>query len=116
MTRRRSPAKTPKEWQKLIQEFDNSGLSLSVFCHLHGINAKTFTNNCYKHRKVLKPAELEPFIEVSKSDIGNCSEIKHQQQSVKLSLLSLEVGDCLLHIPNSIPPAWIAELLREVVR
>jgi hypothetical protein len=115
MARYRSPAKTSKEWQHIIQEFDNSKLPLSDFCQRHSINIKTFTNNCYKHRKVLESSELEPFIEVNKPNVEDHPEPKRHQQS-SLSSLRLVAGDYQLHIPTSVTPAWVAELLREVVK
>ncbi|MGI9918139.1 MULTISPECIES: IS66 family insertion sequence element accessory protein TnpA [Vibrio harveyi group] len=116
MTRYRSPVRTSKEWQEIIQEFDGSGLSPSKFCLLHGINIKTFTNNRYKQRKTVKPPEPEPFIEVAKPNVEQRSETKPHRKSIGLSSLRLEVGDCQLHIPTSVTPAWIAELLREVAK
>ncbi|WP_299144315.1 hypothetical protein, partial [uncultured Vibrio sp.] len=115
MTRHRSPVRTPQEWQHIIQEFDSSSLSPSEFCQLHDINIKTFTNNRYKQRKAVEPSEPEPFIEVVKPNVKQRSEPKHHRQPV-LSSLRLEAGDCQLHIPTSVTPTWLAELLREFAK
>ena len=115
MTRYRSPVRTPQEWLHIIQEFDSRRLSPSEFCQLHDINLKTFTNNYYKQRKTVELSEPEPFIEVSKPSVEQRYEPKPHRQSV-LSSLRLEAGDCQLHIPTSVAPAWLAELLREVAK
>ncbi|MGR5299323.1 IS66 family insertion sequence element accessory protein TnpA [Vibrio mediterranei] len=115
MTRYRSPARPSEEWQQIIQEFDSSGLSPSEFCQLHDINIKTFTNNRYKQRKIVELSEPEPFIEVAKPDVEQHSDRKPHRPS-PLPYLRLDAGDCQLHIPTSVTPVWIAELLREVVK
>ena len=116
MSRYKSPIRTPQEWQHIVQDYYRSGLSSSEFCKLHDINIKTFGNNRRKFSELIEPPTEAPFIEVSKPDTEEHPEPKPHRKSGWLPSLRLEAGDCQLHIPTSVTPAWIAELLREVAK
>ena len=116
MSRYKSPIRTPQEWKYIVQDFYRSGLSSSEFCKLHDINIKTFSNNRRKFSELIEPPTEAPFIEVSKPDTEERTEPKLHRKSGALPSLCLETGDCRLHIPTSVTPAWIAELLREVAK
>lgn len=112
MSRYKSPIRPPQEWQHIVQESYRSGLSSSEFCKLHDINIKTFGYNRHKFSDLIEPPTEAPFIAASKPDAEEFPEPKPHRKSGLLSPLRLEAGDCQLHIPTPVTPAWIAELLR----
>lgn len=113
MSKHRSPIRTQQEWQHIVQEFYNGGLSSSEFCRLNNINAKTFANIRHKFRNSVERSKETPFIEVTKTTVVERPNPMLRSSTTQPSL-RLEVGDGLLHIPLSVTPAWIADLLREV--
>jgi len=91
------------EWQALVAEQFESGLSGLDFCREHGLYAKTF----YRHRKALRKKGLipadSPFVQVKPKPV---QRIPMQSGSV------LQYQGSRLHLPADADPIWLATLIK----
>ena len=96
MTRR-----TPVQWRALIQQQQDSGLSAAEFCRQIGQNAKYFSLQKQHLAKVDSPfatVKKPPSLALAPSP----------------SILRLTYANAKLDLPQSINPAWLAQLVKEL--
>ena len=84
-------------WSQLFAEFEQSGLPQIEFCKLHDINPKYFSLKLSKH----KNKESGGFIQV---------EVKPEKPTAHG--LTLEVGNCRIHCPATMPIQSFASLVK----
>jgi hypothetical protein len=89
-----------QQWQELFKEQGNSGLSIAAFCRDKNIKVKNFYNNRSNH---LKKTQASAFI-LAKKPASKPSGTEHP----KVTLLC---GVGQLHIPTTVSPIWLAQLL-----
>lgn len=94
------------EWQAIIQQQKNSGLSAIKFCQQQGLSSKTF----YKHRRTQhsvrgNDTSLSPFIKIKKPATSIIS-----RRSEPMSVLHYH--HCQLHVQPGTDARWLAELLQ----
>jgi hypothetical protein len=91
------------QWQNIIEQQEQSGLTGVAFCLLEGIYAKTF----YRQRKKLRRKALVPktkrFIQVQPKPV----------QAVPIQpVIVLQYRDSRLQIPAGAEPLWLAQLMK----
>ncbi|WP_034475406.1 IS66 family insertion sequence element accessory protein TnpA [Aestuariibacter salexigens] len=88
------PKRTLAELQTIIEQQQQSGLTVPVFCEQNALNTKSF----YNRRKALrnKANTFVPMVVPS---------------SPQLSIV-LEYENAKLHIPANCEPTWVAMLLK----
>lgn len=97
--RRRSAA----EWQGLIEQHEQSGISAFAFCQQQGLSSKTF----YKHRRTLQAKtanhSAERFIKIhpnsTQATAIHTTAVLHYQHS-------------RLHLPTGADATWVAQLMK----
>lgn len=97
--------RTQAEWSLLIDDQEQSGLSVLEFCRQHRLYAKTF----YRQRKALgrRPARGK----------ATASERSFIQVAVPtapspVTGLQLHYRSSQLHLPSDSDPLWVAKLLQ----
>ncbi len=93
--------RTQAQWQELIQQQRDSGLTAAEFCRQIRQNAKYFSLQ-KQHLAKLD----SPFIAVKKSQVLAIAP-SH-------SMLRLTYANAMLDFPPSVTPAWLAQLLKEL--
>ncbi len=88
------------EWQKIIQQQEQSGLTGVAFCLQEGIYAKTF----YRQRKLLRRKGL----------VASGSQfIQVQPKPVPIQPgIVLQYRDSHLQMPAGAEPMWLAQLMK----
>lgn len=88
-------------WPNLIAEFEASDLSQTAYCQTHDINPKYFNRKLAEHRA--KPVDSSGFskVAVQPSPFLNPS-----------TGLVIELGQCKIHCPESMPIESFALLVR----
>ena len=98
--KRRSPA----EWQTIIQQQHDSGLSVIEFCQQQNLCSKTL----YKHRRDLQSSK--------KMDLSNKAFIKIKNTSKSPTPTNtpcvLHYQDCRLHIHSTTDVNWVAQIIK----
>ncbi len=94
------------EWQAIIRQQKDSGLSAIKFCQQQGLSSKTF----YRRRRTQYAAmsnDTSPssFIKIKKPSTSIVS-----RPSEPMSVLHYH--HCQLHVPSSTDARWLAELLQ----
>ncbi len=94
------------EWQAIIQQQKDSGLSAIKFCQQQGLSSKTF----YRRRRTQRSAmgnDISPssFIKIKKPGISIVSR-------TPAPMSVLHYHDCQLHIQSGTDARWLAELLQ----
>jgi hypothetical protein len=91
------------EWQDIIEQQEQSGLTGVAFCLQEGIYAKTF----YRQRKMLRRkglvAETKQFIQVQPKPV--------QAMSIQSGVV-LQYRDSRLQMPTGTEPLWLAQLMK----
>jgi len=91
-----------EEWQQLIEQQAQSGLSGLAFCQQHGLLAKTF----YRQRKLLRRNGLVPvgqtFIKV---------QPEPTQSVTNRSGAVLHYRESRLAVPSGTDPLWLSQLM-----
>ena len=94
MTRR-----TSAEWQALIEEQAQSGLTATEFCKQRGISDKYFS---LRKQRFLKAAPTQEGFAVA-------------HVTPKPSSIEVRMGQAVVQIPPSQPAAWIADFVKALV-
>ncbi len=101
MTKRTYRSKS--EWQKLVEQQVQSGLSGLEFCKQRGLLAKTF----YRQRKLLSQQNLipvrRPFVQIQPKTI--------KPESKDRSVI-LQNRESRLSMPPGTDPIWLAQLMK----
>jgi len=90
--------RTKEDWQKLIAEQANSGLSATVFCRNKGINTTYFS----LRKSQLSKTSLSAFVPVRLSTPSAPEVIRIDYQGTSVVL------------PISFSPVWIAECVKQL--
>ena len=89
--------RSKEEWQELIAEQAQSGLSAATFCRERGVNAKYF---CLRRKQLSRPA-VSAFVPVQlPSPSGDDIRLDWQGMGVRL--------------PASTSPQWVAEFIKQL--
>jgi hypothetical protein len=101
MTKRKH--RNQAEWQAIIQQQKDSGLSAVVFCRQQGLSSKTF----YKHRRTQCEARSidAPFIKIKKPSSQIAS-------STSDPVGILHYRNSQLHIQSDTDAHWLAQLMQ----
>ena len=91
-------------WNEIITQFQNSGLSQVEFCRQNQLNAKYLNLQLSKRRKIENPS-ITPFVKVISSTAQVLSN--SPSMSVKLS-----IGQHTLTI-NQPNPKWLSDFCKE---
>ena len=95
--------RTQEEWQGLIEQQQNSGLSANQFCKQHQLCAKHFS----KRKVALKKEAVSTlFVKVNKP-VSRTHSLSQQS-------LILKQGEWELRIPSSVSTRWLASLIAEL--
>jgi len=99
------PYRKPDQWQLLIAEFDASKLCAEDFCAQHDLGLKTFHRwRCEFSVHANRRQKPKDFVELKPACPVQAVEV-----------LSLQLGDNIrLDVPQSMPIAQLAELLKAV--
>tara|TARA_B110000881_G_C18471501_1_gene461589 strand:- start:638 stop:934 length:297 start_codon:yes stop_codon:yes gene_type:complete len=89
-----------QQWQEFFKEQKNSDLSIAAFCRDKNIKVKRFYNNRSNH---LKKTQTSAFI-LAKKPAAKPSNLECPN-------VTLLCGDGQLHIPTTVSPVWLAQLL-----
>lgn len=89
--------RTSEQWQALLTEHTQSGLTVAAFCRQHGINQKYF----YLRRKQLSVSTKSAFIPVS---------VVAQPRTE----MQLDYREASLQLPPDVSPQWLASLMRNL--
>ena len=91
------------EWQRIIQQHEQSGLTGVAFCLQEGIYAKTF----YRQRKTLRRkglvAKPSRFVQVQPKPVP--------AMPIQPGIV-LQFRDSRLQLPAGSDPTWVAELMK----
>jgi len=96
------------EWTALIDQQEQSGLSVLDFCRDQGLYAKTF----YKQRKALGRSPSRPQAAPPSRAFVQVQPLSSAAVSGASGRMMLHHQDCWLHLPESVDPLWIAKLLQ----
>ena len=101
MTKRKYRSQT--EWQNIIQQQKDSGLSAITFCQQQGLSSKTF----YKRRRTQYEAPIvdASFIKIKKSSTQIAS-------STTDPVGILHYHNSQLHIQSNTDAHWLAQLMQ----
>jgi hypothetical protein len=101
----RNERRSISEWQSLIEEQRNSGLSVKMFCRERGLVSKTFYNKRHKLTRVSDSDDrAKPcFVKVQPSPPG----VIASSDSVVLQYRSSR-----LELSNAVSSTWLAELMK----
>ena len=92
---------TNQQRQQHVEAWRQSGLSQSAYCHLHGLNQKTFSRWVRRQAPAgaMAPPALMPV------------EVKREAVAGAALVLRLASG-ARLELPMAVSPRWLGELLR----
>jgi len=94
--------RTKEQWQPIVAQQSQSGLSAAAYCREHGINPKTFS---LRKRQIAQRPD------------SSAAHPRHAFVPVKLNpgnpsgTLTLQVGPALLRLPPDTDSRWLAHLL-----
>ena len=99
-----------QQWQELVLAQQQSGLNISAYCRKHKLSTSSF----YAHKKRLESTE-GAFV---CAQISQHKVIEHQVTQLELAppnvAITLELAHAKLHLPHSVSPSFLAQLLREL--
>jgi hypothetical protein len=104
-------AEKEKHWRGLVQKFDLSGLSVSRFCAVEGLNESNF----YSWRKVIKQRDKEQVSAVldDKPEVRNSLFVPLRVQNVESQVLEIELpGGALVKVTGQTNLALLSAVLR----
>jgi transposase-like protein len=106
MSKRMDAAKA-QQWLERIEAFEQSGLSRRAWCTRAGINVNTLDYWRVRlrkrgHDKTCRPAN------------GAVVTAIPVQVAVATASLTVRWGDIELHVPGSMPSAWLVALIRDL--
>lgn len=94
------PRLNKQQWQALLAEQEQSGLSVAAFCREKNLTAKNFYNQrSNKHRKT-NPDSARPFVRA-----------QFNSQDKTTTELTLIYGKVQLRLPADASPQWLSELM-----
>ncbi|EWH08095.1 hypothetical protein DS2_19101 [Catenovulum agarivorans DS-2] len=100
------PTTKENQWLQIINEQQQSQLSIAEYCRQHGLNPQSF----YARKSTLK---FQGKLTQTESQFMQVATIR--QQSVMPSIpLTLEVGDVKLHLTHDIDVNRLAAIVRAV--
>ncbi|WP_404400560.1 adhesin biosynthesis transcription regulatory family protein [Idiomarina seosinensis] len=89
------------QWQALIEEYKQSGLSQKDFCERRNISPAYFS----QRRMALQR-------EVIQSNNGFAQAVPAESETTVNTAMQVRVGDAQLVLPMSVSPRWVAELVK----
>ena len=89
--------RSAEDWQVLIAEQSNSGLTVAAFCREHGLNPKYF----YLRRKRLSTKSGSVFVPV-------------EMNSPSSGDIRIDWHGLSLQLPSSLSPQWVADFLKQL--
>jgi hypothetical protein len=84
-------------WPQLFTEFEQSGLTQSEFCKQHDVNPKYFSLKLAKRKA---------------RESGAFAQVVVQPEATSPQGLVLEVGDCKIHCPATMPIPSVVSLVK----
>lgn len=90
------------QWPQLFAEYEQSGQTQAEFCKQHGISPKYFSLKLAKRNALPKPSN-SVFTQASVESLP-----------IQTGSLMLEVGNCKIHCPSSMPTVGIISLIKEL--
>jgi hypothetical protein len=92
-----------QQWLTLINEQQQSGLSIAAFCRDKNIKVKYFYYHRTQHLKSINPSA---FIQAKPSGVKIAEN--------KTTTLALQYGDCQLRLTADVPTKWLASLMKSL--
>ena len=86
------------EWDKILADYQESGQSIRAFCRAQGIGLSSFY--AHKNGARSKPRTPKAFMPVT--------------VAAAPAGIRLVIGPATLHLPATMSPAWVAELLQSL--
>lgn len=105
MSKRMDAAKA-QQWSDRIAAYEQSGLSRRKWCSQAGISVNTLD---YWRARLGKRGHIQRSAPVSHPVTAIPVQVAAAPSS-----LTLRWGDIELHVPSSMPPTWLAALIREL--
>jgi len=94
------------QWQSLIEDQAQSGLSITEFCKQQGLVTKYF----YRKRRQLRDGKA--LVQTGESFVRVSPEPSFTMPPE--AVLLLHHRDCRLQLPTTTDPAWLAQLLQSL--
>jgi len=95
--------RSKKQWLELLEQQQQSGLSVAEFCRTRDLNAKNLYYQIKRQRSEATEPTAPAFV---RAELDNAS-IDHQSQTG----IQLRRGRCQLRLPVNTSPRWVAELM-----
>jgi len=95
--------RTKKQWLELLEQQQQSGLSVAEFCRTRDLNPKNLYYQIKRQRSKTSEPAAPAFVRAELDSVS----INHQDQRA----IQLQRGRCQLTLPASSSPRWIAELM-----
>jgi hypothetical protein len=100
----RHPQRSRQEWRQLFTQQQQSGLSAVEFCRQHHINIQTF----YARRSDIRLQQTQnKFVQV-KREVTTVES----QEFTATEQITLDYGVGQLSLPITVPPYWLAALMK----
>ena len=96
-----------EQWQDIIEQQKNSGLSIATYCRENNISTTSFYHYRSKlnfGRQIKAPAAQTGFVQVKPA-----STIEHSS-----AVITLQTNLVTLKLPLTVSPQWLGQLLREL--
>ncbi len=90
------------QWDQILADYQESGQSIRAFCKAHGIGLSSFYT--HKNRALGKtpvPRALKAFVPVTVAATPPAG-------------MRLVIKEATVHLPATVSPLWVAELLRSL--
>jgi len=94
--------RTKKQWLELLEQQQQSGLSVAEFCRTRDLNPKNFYYHIKRQRSAAEPT-APAFV---RADLNGTIVDRQNQMGIQL-----QRGRCQLHLPANTSTRWIAELM-----
>lgn len=88
---------TQQQWHHIIQEQQNSGISIKAYCREHNLHPATFH---YHKKRILPSSQEKVFLPV-----------KVQEETAIVDTVSIRINHTVLEIPTTLLPSIIKVLL-----
>lgn len=86
-------------WPQLFSDFEHSNQTQTEFCKQHGINSNYFCLKLSKYKAASPPAFAKVAVECPNEQVQS---------------LIIEIGNCKIHCPITIPTQSFAALVRSL--
>jgi len=95
--------RSKKQWLELLEQQQQSGLSVAEFCRQQDLSAKRFYYQIKRQRSITTEKPAPAFV---RAELDSTTVDRQSQQAIQL-----QRGRCQLRLPVNTSPRWVAELM-----